>query len=353
MAHSFIVSYTNNEQPIVTTLCSTKESKYLGSGMYISLSLYIYIYYLLYGTTEKDLYQAAQEYRKKVDPHESTITSEQIAFISFAIAFPKSFVVLIDTYDTQRSGQLNYITVALALHDFGYEAKGIRIDSGDLLYLSKVVRETFLEYGNKFNVPYFERMLIIVSNDINENIQNALCLQKHEIDIFGIGTHLVTCYSQPSLGGIYKLVQVNNEPRMKLSQDIDKVTIPGCKHIYRFYNKDDIAIIDYMTFVNEVPPIQNTRILCRHPFDYNKRCYVTPHRIELLHQLVFNEGTYQNTIPRLNELRKYVQEQFKHFRQDHIRYLNPTPYKVSVSDTLFNYMHKLWQEQMPILDIVS
>lgn len=103
--------------------------------------------------------------------------------------------------------------------------------------------------------------------------------QKHEIDTFGIGTHLVTCYNQPALGCVYKLVEVNGKPRIKISQEIAKVTIPGRKSLYRLYNTQDEPMLDLLITHGQQPPTAHNRVLCRHPFAASKRAYVTPSRV--------------------------------------------------------------------------
>ena len=143
-----------------------------------------------------------------------TNKGELAAFISFAIAFPKNFLALVDTYDVLKSGLPNFLAVARALHDFGYKAIGLRLDSGDLAYLSIQVRKRFELVAEKMSLPdYFAKFTIVASNDINEDTLISLEKQNHEIDTFGIGTHLVTCQKQPALGCVYKLVEVKSNER--------------------------------------------------------------------------------------------------------------------------------------------
>ncbi len=161
---------------------------------------------------------------------------------------------------------MNFAAVALSLHDLGYRALGIRIDSGDLAYLSKLARETFLSIATKFEVPWFGGLIIVASNDINEETILSLNEQGHSIDCFGIGTHLVTCQRQPALGCVYKLVEINGAPKIKLSQDVEKVTMPGKKIAHRLYSSDGHALIDLLQKPEESPPEVDKRVLCRHPF---------------------------------------------------------------------------------------
>ena len=141
---------------------------------------------------------------------EETNKGELAAFISYAIAFPTNFLALVDTYDVLRSGVPNFLAVARALHECNYQAIGLRLDSGDLAYLSLEVRARFNETAKKFNIPYIKHFTIVASNDINEDTLISLEKQGHAIDSFGIGTHLVTCQKQPALGCVYKLVEVKS-----------------------------------------------------------------------------------------------------------------------------------------------
>ncbi|CAA0814342.1 Nicotinate phosphoribosyltransferase 2, partial [Striga hermonthica] len=183
-----------------------------------------------------------------------TNQSELAAFVSYALAFPKNFLALVDTYDVMRSGVPNFCAVALALNDLGYKAAGVRLDSGDLAYLSCETRRFFQAIEKEFRLLGFGKTSITASNDLNEVTLDALKKQGHEIDVFGIGTHLVTCYAQPALGVVFKLVEINNQPRIKLSEDVSKVSIPCKKRCYRLYGKEGYSLVDLMTGENEPPP---------------------------------------------------------------------------------------------------
>lgn len=117
---------------------------------------------------------------------------ELYAYVSFASSYPKAFSALVDSYSTMNSGIKNYIIVALVLKDLGYESTGIRLDSGDLSQLSKDCRKIMTETSHKYGYD-FSKTMIVASNDINEISLKALKENKHEIDVFGIGTNLVTC----------------------------------------------------------------------------------------------------------------------------------------------------------------
>ncbi|XP_031108014.1 nicotinate phosphoribosyltransferase 2-like isoform X3 [Ipomoea triloba] len=279
-----------------------------------------------------------------------TNQSELAAFTSYALAFPGSFLALVDTYDVIRSGVPNFCAVALALNDLGYKAIGIRLDSGDLAYQSCEARKFFCAIEKEFGVPGFGKMSITASNDLNEETLDALNKQGHEVDAFGIGTHLVTCYAQAALGVVFKLVEINNQPRIKLSEDVTKVSIPCKKRCYRLYGKEGYPLVDIMTGENEPPPKVGERILCRHPFSESKRAYVVPQRVEELLKCYWpgSSDKTREVLPPLKQIRERCIEHLSQMRPDHMRWLNPTPYKVSVSAKLYDFIHFLWLNEAPV-----
>ncbi|KAI6196479.1 Nicotinate phosphoribosyltransferase domain containing protein [Aphelenchoides besseyi] len=259
---------------------------------------------------------------------------------------PTGFLALIDTYDVLRSGVINFCAVTLAMHDLGYRAVGCRIDSGDLSKFDLVSKKiAALDYRN---LSWIENLTIVASNDINEETIVSLNDQQHEINAFGVGTHLVTCQKQPALGCVYKLVTKSGLPKIKISQDVVKITIPGRKRCYRLYGKAGFAILDLMTLDDEPAPAVNTEILCRHPFEESKRAKVIPAKVEQL-QLEFWDGEdIRQTLPSLREMRNRVHQSIGDLRSDHKRIVNPTPYKVSVSERLYHFLHTIWLQNAPI-----
>lgn len=224
---------------------------------------------------------------------------------------------------------LNFCAVGLALNDQGYHPVGIRIDSGDLAYLSCLGRQIFEKVAAHYELDWFGKLTIVASNDINEETISSLNEQGHKIDVFGIGTHLVTCQKQPALGCVFKLVEINNKPRIKLSQDVEKVTMPGRKNAFRLYGSEEWAVIDLLQKEDEPAPVAGEKVLCRHPFQESKRAYVTPARVEALYRTYWSNGEIQQPVPTLVDVRARVQESLNSLRTDHLRYLNPTPYKAS------------------------
>lgn len=148
--------------------------------------------------------------------------------------------------------------------------------------------------------------------------------------------HLVTCQRQPALGCVYKLVEINGKPKIKLSQDVEKVTMPGKKIAYRLYSNDGHALIDLLQKPEEDPPEVGKRVLCRHPFQESKRAWVIPSKVESLYKCWWKDGKIAQEFPSMEEIRQTVQDSLRTLRQDHKRSLNPTPYKVSNFNQSFN-----------------
>jgi nicotinate phosphoribosyltransferase len=193
-----------------------------------------------------------------------------------------------------------------------------------------------------------------------------------------VGTNLVTCKTQPALGCVYKLVEINGEARMKVSSETDKVSIPGSKEAWRLYNTSNEPVLDILVQSGTIFPQVGKKILCRHPFDANKRVYVIPAKVEPLHQLFWDgsihaqrcnsdastSGASSKSVPvtekkhvladypSLDAIRTHCASELGRFREDHLRRLNPTPYKLSVSSDLFSFMADLWLQETPIAEIM-
>uniref|UniRef100_A0A8C7W8E9 Nicotinate phosphoribosyltransferase n=1 Tax=Oncorhynchus mykiss TaxID=8022 RepID=A0A8C7W8E9_ONCMY len=163
---------------------------------------------------------------------------ELAAFLSYAIAYPHNFLPVIDSYSVTCSGLLNFCAVALSLFELDYSPLGVRLDSGDLCRQSVEVRHVFRLCSEQFSIPAFQSLLIVGTNNISEYSMAELNKKENEIDVVGVGTHLVTCTRQPSLGCVYKLVEVRGSPRMKFSEDPEKSTVPGRKAVYRMLDTE-------------------------------------------------------------------------------------------------------------------
>ncbi|XP_074557212.1 nicotinate phosphoribosyltransferase 2-like [Curcuma longa] len=333
-SHAFVSSYMSPDEIVVKSLLSHD-----GSSTCMN-------FLTLVRTWLRKL-QSSESFRGVFG---ETNQSELAAFTSYALAFPYNFLALVDTYDVMRSGIPNFCAVALALYDLGYTASGIRLDSGDLAYLSIEARNFFRSVEKEFNKSGFGKMAITASNDLNEETLDALNKQGHEIDAFGIGTHLVTCYSQAALGCVFKLVEIKDQPRIKLSEDVTKVSIPCKKRCFRLYGKEGYALVDIMTGEDETPPKVGQRLLCRHPFNESKRAYVVPQCVEELLKCYWSGSSNKprEELPSLKKVRDRCMQQLEKMRSDHMRRLNPTPYKVSVSAKLYDFIHFLWLSEAPV-----
>ncbi|HKJ80578.1 MAG TPA: nicotinate phosphoribosyltransferase, partial [Ignavibacteriaceae bacterium] len=172
---------------------------------------------------------------------------EITAFRKFANAFPENCVLLVDTNDTLKSGVPNAIIIAKELEEKGEKLSAVRLDSGDLAYLSKKTREMLDNAGLNY-------VKIVASNQLDEYLIKSLIEQGAPIDIFGVGTNLITGQKDAALDGVYKLGTSNGKPSLKISEDIDKVTLPGIKKIYRYLNGNGRFYADGIMLDDEIEP---------------------------------------------------------------------------------------------------
>ncbi|XP_030122675.3 nicotinate phosphoribosyltransferase isoform X1 [Taeniopygia guttata] len=265
---------------------------------------------------------------------------ELAAFVSYAVTFPCDFQGLLDTYCVRRSGLPNFCAVALALHQLGYQAIGVRLDSGDLAQQSKEIRGVFQACGAHFQVPWFGTIPIAVSNNISEQSLEEFGREGSEIDMIGIGTNLVTCPLQPSLGCVYKLVEVNGSPCLKLTEDEEKMTIPGMKTIYRLYDAAGHPFMDLMALEEEPSPSAGQELGIRVLGRLGETTKVIPTTVELLHRTYFRDGQVCEPLPSLPEVRTHAQVSLNLLSPAHRRLHEPQPYPVAVTERL----HQLFQE---------
>eukprot|EP00919_Chromeraceae_sp_WS-2016_P063650 GHVR01150555.1.p1 GENE.GHVR01150555.1~~GHVR01150555.1.p1 ORF type:complete len:508 (+),score=91.19 GHVR01150555.1:191-1714(+) len=295
----------------------------------------------------EDFVDRVLKIRNIIDPDGGGNDGELAAFIAFAQCFPDNCLCLVDTYDTLNSGVPNFISLACVLLKLGHSPVGIRLDSGDLAYLSKEARKQFKAAEAKFGVP-MSTLTIAASNDLNEQVLIALNEEAHEINTFGIGTNLVTCQSQPALGMVYKLAELDGRPCMKISQELNKLSVPSRKDVYRLFSANDEPIIDLIQQSTHPPPCAGERILCHHLFDERKRCYVVPQRVEPLLQLIFTKGKSCAYRPSLSEIREFVLDQLRTTRPEYLRKVLPKPFKVSASKEFYTFFKRLWMDTAPI-----
>ncbi|MDX1272085.1 nicotinate phosphoribosyltransferase [Bizionia paragorgiae] len=245
------------------------------------------------------------------------------AFRDFAKVRPKNCVLLIDTYNTLKSGLPNAITVAKEMESRGQKLMGVRLDSGDLAYLSKKTR-AILDDAN------LEYVKIVASNQLDEYVIKSLKEQGAQIDIFGVGTNLVTGKPDASLGGVYKLSEYKGEPRIKLSENLIKVSLPYKKQVYRMIDANGKFYgADAVTLYNEDPLTH-----MEHPFDATKRLDLTALKQEPLLENVMDNGKRVVPSRSASEIAEYSKSRLEKLPEEYKRFQNPHIYKIGLSPKL-------------------
>ncbi|MDB4866912.1 MAG: nicotinate phosphoribosyltransferase [Cohnella sp.] len=260
--------------------------------------------------------------------------SEEEAFREYAEALPDQVTLLVDTYDTLRSGVPNAIRTAKMLEARGKRMNAIRLDSGDLAYLSQRARAMLDEAG-------LPDVKIVATNELDENIIFSLKSQGARIDVWGVGTHLITASDQPSLGGVYKLVARENngilEPVIKISGNPEKVSNPGRKEVYRIINrKTGKAESGYLALQEEEDVRLGEKIRIFDPVHPYISKYIDNYEAIPLLQTVFAGGELVYSLPSLVEIQVYHGKQLKLFWPEYLRRLNPEVFRVTLSE-------KAWQ----------
>lgn len=261
------------------------------------------------------------------------------AFMAYAKTH-KDCVFLVDTYDTLKVGVPTAIRVAKEMGD-KINFLGVRLDSGDLAYLSKKVRQQLDDAG-------FTQAKIYASNDLDENTILNLKMQKAKIDVWGVGTKLITAYDQPALGAVYKIVSIEQEDgsmrdTIKLSNNAEKVSTPGKKQVWRITSREKgKSEGDYITFtdinVNEL-----TEIEMFHPtYTYIKKTVRNFDAIPLLVD-IFVKGELVYQLPTLSEIKAYAKKEFDKLWDEYKRVLNPQDYPVDLA-------RDVWQNKMTLID---
>ncbi|MBX6352574.1 MAG: nicotinate phosphoribosyltransferase [Thermoflavifilum sp.] len=268
--------------------------------------------------------------------------SELEAFRAYAETFPDNVVLLVDTYDVLRSGVPNAIRVARELAEKGKRLRAIRIDSGDLAYLSKRARQMLDEAG-------LQDVEIIASSDLNEWTIRDLVLQNARIDTWGVGTNLITSHDCPSLGGVYKLVAQEEDgrwvPRIKVSENANKVTNPGKKKVFRLY-VDGMASADLIALDDEtLDPEQPLELF--HPVHTYKRKVIQNYEVEELLVPVILDGELVYELPALPEIRARLAACLERFPSEIRRPVNPHEYHVDLSQRLWDLKQRLLHEMRP------
>lgn len=263
--------------------------------------------------------------------------SEIEAFEKYAELYPDACLLLVDTYDTLGSGVPNAIKVFDKLKANGHKPLGIRLDSGDLAYLSKKARAMLDNAGHT-------EARIFVSNDIDEHIVSTLKMQGAKINSWGIGTKLITAAPQPALGGVYKLAGIMKDdvlvPKIKVSDTQEKTTNPGFKTTYRIYNKSTgIALADLISLRSESFN-ENEPLTIFHPTETWKKQTLVDYTMRDLMVKVYENGKLIYDRPTLPEIVEFAKTCKQEFYPEYFRLINPHVFKVDLSENL----HKLKSE---------
>lgn len=270
--------------------------------------------------------------------------SEYEAFKTYAEVYPDACVLLIDTYSVLESGVINAIRVAKeVLEPMGKRLKGVRIDSGDLAYLTKKVRKILDANG-------CEDCSIVVSNSIDEYTIASLNEQGAKIDSYGVGERMITAKSQPVFGGVYKLAAVEKEngifePKIKISENVEKITTPGFKSLWRIYDKETgYGIADVITFADEV--IDDSQ-----PYAYMdekkpwKRRKFTNFTCEKLQKQIFKDGELVYELPHIKDIQQRVKYQMDTtVWPEEQRFENPHTHYVDLSMKLYETKQMLLEK---------
>ncbi len=265
--------------------------------------------------------------------------SEYEAFKAYADAFPENCLLLVDTYDTLLSGVPNALRVFRYLREREYEPKGIRLDSGDLAYLSKTARKMLDDAG-------FPNAIICASGDLDEYSISSLKMQGAKIDLWGVGTKLITSEKMPALGGVYKLAAVYDKagretPKIKISDNSAKITNPGFKQVYRITDKKtgkeiaDLIALRSETFDESRP------LTIVHPVERWKQLTLENYRLTPLLVPVILSGERVYSFPSLSEIREYSARRLSAFWEEYTRLDVPHLFKVDLSEELFALKERL------------
>ena len=267
--------------------------------------------------------------------------SEYEAFKAYADSYPDNCLLLVDTYDTLRSGVPNAIKVFKELAAAGHRPRGIRLDSGDFAYLSKKARKMLDAAG-------FPDAIICASGDLDEYSMTSLMQQGAKIDLWGVGTKLITSQEMPALGGVYKLAAVVREdgtmiPKIKLSDNAAKITNPSFKNLFRLYDKESgMAIADLITMREEAVEEQPLTIF--HPLETWKRTTVKNFRAEPLLHTIVKRGKLVYEFPELMEVQAFSKAELSKFWEEYLRLDMPELYKVDLSEKLHALKSKMLDE---------
>jgi nicotinate phosphoribosyltransferase len=266
-----------------------------------------------------------------------SFSDELSSFRAYAEVFPDSSILLVDTYDTLESGIPNAIIVARELREKGYELLGVRLDSGDLAYLSRQSRKML-------DLAGFPNVKILASNELDEYVIRSIREQGGKVDIYGVGTRLATCQGEGggALGGVYKLVRFENQPKLKVTSDISKSTIPDYKRLLRVINGEGNFLMDIMCLEGE--KLSTGDIVYDPTNPIRHKAIPDGVRLEDIRCVVMEGGEKCGPSPTLDEMADRAADQLKHLPDGTLRLENPHTYKVSMSLGLHNMRTRLIEE---------
>ncbi|MCI6267232.1 MAG: nicotinate phosphoribosyltransferase [Clostridiales bacterium] len=258
---------------------------------------------------------------------------ELTAFRAYADVFPDNCLLLVDTYDTLGSGVPNAITVFKELRARGKEPVGIRLDSGDLAFLSRQARVMLDDAG-------FPNAKIFASGDLDEEVIWDLKAQGAAIDVWGVGTRMITSMDNPALGGVYKLsaeeVDGKFVPRIKISENPAKITNPGVKQLYRFYDRRSGKALADLLALDEEDFSSGEPLEIFDPENTWKRMTLCDYRMRQLLVPVFENGELVYDSPALSEIAAYAKQEMETFWDEYKRLNRPHRYKVDLSQKLYD-----------------
>lgn len=262
---------------------------------------------------------------------------ELTAFRTYAKSHPDTCILLVDTYDTLRSGLPNAIRVAKEMRERGQQLRGIRLDSGDLAWLARRARKMLDDEG-------LQDVQIAASNQLDEHVIRSLVEQGAPIDLFGVGTSLVTADPDGALDGVYKLAAAHGQPRLKISETRAKITLPGMKTVLRFRNGRDSFESDAVVLEEEIASGSDAatpRKLERcgitemqHPFEDEKHKSLEGYDSEELHGTVMQDGEMARDASSIAEIAAYAKQRLAKLPKEYRRFENPHIYKVGLSPAL-------------------
>ena len=266
--------------------------------------------------------------------------TEYEAFRSYAEIYPDDCMLLIDTYNVLKSGIPNAIKVFNeVILPKGFRPKGVRIDSGDIAYLSKKARKMLDAAG-------FSDVKIVASNSLDEYLIRDLQIQGAKIDSFGIGERLITSKSDPVFGGVYKLVAVEKDgefiPKIKISESLEKITNPHFKKLYRFFDENGMAVADYACVHDEELDTKNPiTITIFDPLATWKKCTLENVYAKEMLKPIFEKGKLVYELPKIQDIRAHCLQQVDTLWDEVKRFENPHNYYVDLSDKLWNIKQEL------------